>query len=133
MRLVATPISVLREEKIEFKPSLPRQKLSSIALLDMNVCHRFAMEFPQPFWSTHLRVPGIDASAVEKIGNDVTFSYVGEEDFQVEFENLWAVRKAPILVAVLSGGDVVDTYNDSSREEIQKKVKNIFAHIENNI
>lgn len=56
--IVAVPLGVLKNNRINFSPILPAINTAAIAAIQMGVVNKFYLEFNTPFWHTNLQFIG---------------------------------------------------------------------------
>ncbi|KAI3777472.1 hypothetical protein L1987_47272 [Smallanthus sonchifolius] len=89
--LITVPLGCLKAETINFSPSLPEWKYSSIKRLGFGVLNKVILEFPEVFWDDSVDYFGATAEETDKRGWCFMF---------------WNVKKtvnAPVLIALVVG------------------------------
>lgn len=104
--IVTVPLGVLKNELIDFEPSLPPGKQQAISRLDMGSLEKVVLRFDRPFWAVHTLLQGV-AYLGEGVGTFPIFL-----DFSVS-------TGEPTLVALHGGQDARDTLDSLSDAEIE--------------
>jgi monoamine oxidase len=100
--LITIPLGCLKAQTINFFPSLPDWKLSSINRLGFGVLNKIVLEFPEVFWDDSVDYFGATAEETDLRGRCFMF---------------WNLRKtvgAPVLIALLVGKAAMDGQSISS-------------------
>eukprot|EP01080_Neovahlkampfia_damariscottae_P012157 gene12157-5647_t len=105
--LVTVPLSVLKNQTIEFSPPLPKWKISTIDNLGFGLLNKVTLYFSKPFWDTKLDYLGYLNS--ERRG-----------EFYLMW-NMYHVCDRPVLVALVAGKAAYEIENESD-EYVQKKM-----------
>lgn len=111
--VVTVPLGVLKNNVIEFTPSLPERKQQAIDTLDMGVMNKVYLRFPSIFWDVE----------VDNI------AYVSEAKGQFSYWlNLAGVSQQPILLAfnVATFGTEIEKFSD---DEIVSKAMEVLTKI----
>lgn len=87
--IITVPLGILKQNLIQFFPSLPKEKQMAITHLKMGILNRIYLRFEQVFWD----------KAVDIIG----FIPNKKQPRFTEFLNLYKYTNEPILLAMVSG------------------------------
>lgn len=104
--LITVPLGCLKAQTINFSPSLPDWKLSSINRLGFGVLNKIVLEFPEVFWDDNVDYFGATAEETDLRGRCFMF---------------WNLRKtvgAPVLIALLVGKAAIDGQSISSGDHV---------------
>ncbi|CAI8606543.1 unnamed protein product [Vicia faba] len=109
--LITVPLGCLKAETIQFSPSLPEWKCSSIQRLGFGVLNKVVLEFPTVFWDDAVDYFGATAEDRSKRGHCFMF---------------WNVKKtvgAPVLIALVVGKAAIDGQSLSSFDHVNHALK----------
>ncbi|XP_058725350.1 lysine-specific histone demethylase 1 homolog 3-like [Vicia villosa] len=109
--LITVPLGCLKAETIQFSPSLPEWKCSSIQRLGFGVLNKVVLEFPNVFWDDAVDYFGATAEDRSKRGHCFMF---------------WNVKKtvgAPVLIALVVGKAAIDSQSLSSSDHVNHALK----------
>ncbi|XP_004499223.1 lysine-specific histone demethylase 1 homolog 3 isoform X2 [Cicer arietinum] len=109
--LTTVPLGCLKAETIQFSPSLPEWKYSSIQRLGFGVLNKVVLEFPTVFWDDSVDYFGATAEERSKRGHCFMF---------------WNVKKtvgAPVLIALVVGKSAIDGQSLSSSDHVNHALK----------
>lgn len=104
--LITIPLGCLKADTINFSPSLPDWKVSSINRLGFGVLNKIVLEFPEVFWDDNVDYFGATAEETDLRGQCFMF---------------WNLRKtagAPVLIALLVGKAAIDGQSISSGDHV---------------
>jgi monoamine oxidase len=109
--LITVPLGCLKAKTIQFSPSLPEWKCSSIQRLGFGVLNKVILEFPTVFWDDAVDYFGATAEERSKRGHCFMF---------------WNVKKtvgAPVLIALVVGKAAIDGQSLSSSDHVNHALK----------
>ncbi|KAF9622233.1 hypothetical protein IFM89_030275 [Coptis chinensis] len=109
--LITVPLGCLKANTINFSPSLPEWKQSSIHQLGFGVLNKVVLEFPDVFWDDSVDYFGATAEETDRRGQCFMF---------------WNVKKtagAPILIALVVGKAALDGQSMSSSDHVNHAVE----------
>lgn len=110
--LITLPLGVLKSQKVKFIPPIPTRKQSAIDRLGMGVLDKYALKFPEAFWSSECRIISAP-SRKNQVGWFSNFNY-----------------KEPILIGVASADlarGLESLSDDALIDNMMKTLKGIFG------
>lgn len=111
--IMTVPLSILKEESIDFFPKLSPRKITALNNLGMGLLNKVILEFPDVFWPEDYQIIGY-----------CTRNY----QFAPNFQNFYCYYKKPILIA-LPGATIAENLEKLTDQEIIEMAMQLLRHM----
>jgi len=123
------PLGVLQKGTVEFVPSLPPKRMTSLNNLGAGNLNKSVLIFDNKFWGDEDYFGFCNQTeCIDNTSDTSMFAQDASRGRWFYFWNLHNVMKQPVLVA-LSSGPAADKVEDSSKEEVKIGVLNVLEKI----
>ena len=135
--VITVPLGVLQREHIEFRPALPKWKLSSMGNLGMGNLNKVILEFPHVFWDPSEDIFGrvvpvdpSDETFLTGSGSQANENFLFRNPHRGEFYLFWALNRSqngcPIVI-VLMAGDAADNVEKEADAAVVDKLIEVMS------
>lgn len=100
--VLTTPLGVLKDRSITFKPELPTWKLDSIRQLGFGTLNKVILVYDEPFWDVHQDMIGLLRDATVT-GSKDHYDYARNRGRFYLFWNCIKTSGRPVLIALMAG------------------------------